>query len=250
MATKSFNRESIVPIYHQIQEILVEEIENGVYKPGDQLPSEWELVEKYKISRNTAERVLTNLVYRGLAYRYQGSGTYVADRKITFSVVAALSYSAEIIGLNKKPASQLIHTEEIPAVNPIAKTLEVTEGEPIYSIQRLRLVDKHPMSLQTSFLPKALVPGLIDEPLTEDSLFKTIKEKYGLMINAATETLQAVKANKYESKKLKIRENDAVFLLERITKLKDGRILEFVKTILRGDQAKFYIELSSNNHAS
>ena len=78
-------------------------------------------------------------------------------------------------------------------------------------------------------------------------MFRMIKEDYGLEIGDAFETLQAVTATDYEAKLLKISKGDAVFLLERTTKLKTGEILEFVKTILRGDKGKFFVELQDYN---
>jgi len=56
-----------------------------------------------------------------------------------------------------------------------------------------------------------------------------------------------VKATEYEARHLKIKEGDAVFLLERTTKLRSGEVLEFVKTILRGDRGKFYVEFKGKN---
>jgi len=240
------DKSSIVPYYYQLQEVLENLIEQGIYKPDQKLPSENELKEFLGISRTTAQRALRHLVTRGLAYRIQGKGTFVANKSITYSIVASLSFSAEMIGLNKKVRSKLICADEIQAHRLIAKMLNADKCTKFYSIQRLRYVDEVPMSLQTSYLPVALVPGLIEKNFEEDSLFTTIKNEYGLEIGTANETLQAVKATKYEANLLDIKENDAVFLLERITKLKTGEVLEFVKTILRADKGKFYIELSDN----
>jgi len=238
------DKHSVIPIYHQLQEVLVDMINSGQYKADDNLPSENEIAQKYAISRNTAQRVLNNLVNRGLAYRIQGSGTFVANKKVTFSVVTSLSYSAEIVGLNKKIHTKLIQAEEIPATELIARNLMIGIEEPVYTLQRVRYIDDIPMSLQTSFLPAILVPGLIQKQAEEESLFKTINKEYGLEIDSAAETLQAVKVNNYEAKILGLGHNEAAFLLERITKLKSGQVIEFVKTILRGDKSKFYIELS------
>jgi len=237
-------KHSVIPIYHQLQEALVDLINSGHYKADDFLPSEHEIANKFNISRNTAQRVLNNLVNRGLAYRVQGLGTFVANKKVTFSVVTSLSYSAEIIGLNKTVRTKLILAEEIPATELIAHNLMINIEEPVYSLQRVRFIDEIPMSLQTSFLPAALVPGLIEKQAEEESLFKTINKEYGFEIDTASETLQAVKVNNYEAKILGLNHDDPAFLLERITKVKSGQVIEFVKTILRGDKSKFYIELA------
>ncbi|MDD5766453.1 MAG: GntR family transcriptional regulator [Candidatus Marinimicrobia bacterium] len=243
MQDLQIDKHSVIPIYYQIQEAMIDMIQSGRYKADDLLPSEHELSSKFRISRNTSMRVLNNLVSRGLAYRVQGSGTFVANKMITFSIVASLSYTAEIIGLNKTPRTKLIIAEEIKATEFIARNLMIAIDEPVYTLQRVRYIDNIPMSLQTSFLPAALVPGLIQKQAEEESLFKTINKEYGLEIDSATETLQAVKVNSFEAKILGLNTGDAAFLVERITKLKTGQVIEFVKTILRGDKSKFYIEL-------
>ena len=241
------DKNSIVPYYYQLQEVLENLIEQEIYKPDQQLPSENELRDMLGISRQTAQRSLKHLVDRGIAYRVQGKGTFVANKTITYSLIANLSFSAEILGLNKKVTSKVINAEEIEAHGLIKKVLRTKEEAKFYSIQRLRFVDDIPISIQTSYLPADLVPGLIDKKIEEISMFKMIKEDYGLEIGEAFETLQAVKATKYESKLLHIESGDPVFLLERTTKLKSGETLEFVKTILRGDKGKFFVELNDNN---
>ncbi len=240
------DKNSVIPIYYQLYNLLLDLIDNNVYKPHDRLPSENELALKYGISRQTAQRSINQLVTQGMAYRVKGKGTFVADKTITYSVTASLSYSAEIIGLKKALQNKLIHIKEIPASTGIAKKLGVEEGAPVYSIQRVRLVDNVPMSLQTSYLPKFLVPDLIDKKFEEGSLFKTIKKEYGHEVGTASEFLRAVRADAYEAKTLNVNKNDPMLLLERVTRTKSGKILEYVKTILRGDKSIFAIELTNN----
>ncbi|MFC1527561.1 GntR family transcriptional regulator [Candidatus Neomarinimicrobiota bacterium] len=241
------DKNSIIPYYYQLQEVLENLIDQEIYKPDQKLPSENELRDLLGISRHTAQRALKHLVGRGIAYRVQGKGTFVANKTITYSMIANLSFSAEILGLNKKVTSKVINSEEIQAHSLIKKILQTDENAKFYSIQRLRYVEDIPISIQTSYLTSKLVPGLIDKNFEEISLFKVIKEDYGLEIGKAFETLQAVKANNYEAQLLEIEEGDAVFLLERTTKLKSGETLEFVKTILRGDRGKFFVELNEFN---
>lgn len=240
-------KNSVVPIYHQLYTILSDLIHNEVYKTYDRLPSENELADQYRISRQTAQRALKSLVDQGIAHRVQGKGTFVSDRMITYSITASLSYSSEIIGLNKIPRSKLIHTKKITTSGLIAKNLSIERGSPVYSIQRIRYVDNVPMSLQTSYLPEYLVPGLIDKKFEDDSLFKTIKKEYGLEIGKANEFLKARNCEKNEAELLDVEEGSAVFLIERITKLKDSRVIEFVRTILRGDNSKISVELTNNS---
>lgn len=241
------DKNSVVPYYYQLQEVLENLIDQEIYKPDQRLPSENELKELLGISRQTAQKALKHLVDRGLAYRIKGKGTFVANKSIKYSIIANLSFSTEILGSNKSVSSKIINAEIIQAHSLIKKELKTSDDAKFYSIQRLRFADDIPISIQTSYLPHDLVPGIINKNLEEISMFKMIKEDYGLEIGEAFETLRAVKATSWEAKLLDISKGDAVFLLERTTKLKSGETLEFVKTILRGDRGKFYVELNDNN---
>lgn len=240
---------SVIPVYYQLQEALEDMIENGRLKSDELLPSENELSRTLGLSRATIQRALKYLVDRGLAYRIQGKGTFVANKRINSSLVASLSFSAEMIGMQKSVQTKLLTKDEIPAPETIARMLNVAVDETIYRIQRLRYVDEIPISLQTSYLSPRLVPELIAKNIEEKSLFALIKELYNLEVCDASETLQAVKASKYEAKLLGIHEGDAVFLLERVSRIQTGETLEFVKTILRGDKSKLYVELTSKTSA-
>jgi GntR family transcriptional regulator len=241
------DKNSVVPYYYQLQEVLENLIDQGIYKPNQKLPSENQIKDQLGISRQTVQKALNHLVDRGIAYRIQGKGTFVADKSIQYSIIANLSFSGQILGLNKKVRSKVLSAEEIKVHDLIKKILRTKDNAKFYSIQRIRYVDEVPISIQTSYLPSELVPGLIDKNIEEISMFKLIKDNYDLDIGDAFETLQAVKATKYEAQLLDITEGDAVFLLERTTKIKSGEILEFVKTILRGDKGKFYVELNEYN---
>ena len=238
-----FNRNGIIPIYYQLQEALSEWIADGIYKPHDRLPSENELCRHFNVSRNTAQRALKTVVDKGAAYRVQGRGTFVADKQITYSITAKLSFSAEIIGLAKEIRSILNFSRIQKASLYVSRLLEIEESEQVTTIQRIRLVDETPAALMTSYIPRKLVPGLQDRLVPEGSLFKTIKAEYGLEVGSGTETMQVVNADEYEAQQLGISEGDAVFLIERISKCTDGTVIELAKTILRGDISKFIIEL-------
>src|SRR6266446_8799083 len=80
-------KNSPLPRYYQLKEIMRERIRSGEWKPGDLIPSERELGEKYGISRMTARQAITDLVNEGLFYREQGKGTFVSRHKITQQLI-------------------------------------------------------------------------------------------------------------------------------------------------------------------
>lgn len=245
MTSKDIDKESFVPIYYQLQELLVGMIESGELKPGDKLPSENELVDKYDISRNTVQKAIRALVNWGLAQRVQGKGTFVCNKSVTLSITASLSLTSEIIGLNKVPHSKILQAKIIEASFNIAKKLNVEKDTEVYIIQRIRFVDDLPLMIQTSYIPIEYLPNLLDKNLEDKSLFSTIMNEYGIKIDKASETMRAVSVTKFEGEMLDIPEYSPAFLLQRITYLKNGEILEYAKTIVRGDKSKFSVDLQN-----
>jgi GntR family transcriptional regulator len=240
---QTLQRESIIPLYYQLMEILIDQIETGLLNPGDPIPSENELCRKYGVSKNTVLQAIQALVNKKLVFRARGKGTYVTNPKITQSITLMLSFSSEMVGLNGSLKNRSIESKQMPALPAIARHLGIAESAPIYHIQILREAQGNPIALQTSFLPSDLCPGLIDTPFEEGSLFRTLQHRYGIQIDTVRETFHAVKSDAYEAKLLEIRIGDPLVLLERISSNKGGRVIELVRTLLRGDRCKFDIEL-------
>jgi GntR family transcriptional regulator len=244
MTSQDIDKNSFVPIYYQLQELLVGKIESGELKPGDKLPSENELVDQYDISRNTAQKAIRALVNWGLAQRVQGKGTFVCNKSVTLSITASLSLTSEIIGLNKVPHSHILQAKIIEASMDIANKLNIPKDSKIYIIQRIRSVDDLPLMIQTSYIPVTYLPDLLDKNLEDKSLFATIMDEYGIKIDRASEIMRAVSVTKFEGEMLEIPEFSPAFLLQRQTFLKDGRVLEYAKTIVRGDKGRFHVDLN------
>ncbi|MCK5816605.1 MAG: GntR family transcriptional regulator [Candidatus Marinimicrobia bacterium] len=244
MTSQDIDKNSFAPIYYQLQELLVGKIESGELKPGDKIPSENELADKYDISRNTAQKAIRALVNWGLAQRIQGKGTYVCNKTVTLSITASLSLTSEIIGLNKVPYSHILQAKVIEASLDIANKLGVEKDTKVYSIQRIRSVDDLPLMIQTSYIPVSYLPNLLKKNLEDKSLFGVIMHEYGIKIDKASETMRAVSVTKFEGEILQIPEFSPAFLLQRQTYLDDGRILEYAKTIVRGDKSKFHVDLN------
>jgi GntR family transcriptional regulator len=245
-STKALERGSIIPLYYQLLEILIDQIETGILRPGDPVPSENELCRKYGVSKSTVLQAIQALVNKRLVYRVRGKGTFVTDPKISQSITTLLSYSSEIVGQNGSTINRSVSSKLMPALPAVARHLGIPEGSPIYHIQILREAGKTPIALQTSFLPADLVPGLIDIPFDDGSLIKTIQNRYNIKITSVQETFQAVKSDSYEAKLLEIHVGEPLVLLERFSTEKRGRIIELARTLLRGDRCKFNIELKKD----
>src|SRR6266480_6637171 len=138
-------RNSPLPRYYQLKEIMRERIRTGEWKPGDLIPSERELGEKYGISRMTARQAITDLVNEGLFYREQGKGTFVSRHKITQQLIRLTGFTEDIRARGQRPGAKVLSARMVPADETTAERLRIKPGLLICRLNRLRLADEEPL---------------------------------------------------------------------------------------------------------
>lgn len=233
------DRASFKPFYFQISEALRVLIENSELKPGDRLPSENEICNQFKISRNTARRALNALIVDGVAYTIQGKGTFVAPTRTRTGLLNLTSFSEEMVSRGFLPGSRLISFgREIPATK-IGQALRLQPGEETFKVERLRLANGEPMALNTAYLPVGRVPQLESVNLETGSLYTYLEEQIKLPIEYGERIIKAGAAYDHEASLLHIPTAYPVVISEGPTYLIDGTPIEYTKIIYRGDRYEF-----------
>jgi GntR family transcriptional regulator len=238
-------KNSPIPIYYQLGELIKELIAKGELKPGDSLPAEREYAEKFQISRMTVRQAFTQLVNEGYLHRVQGRGTFIAERKpkIEQGLQGLTSFTEDMVSRGMKPGSQLIKFEIIPATNDIARELGIQEYGPVYEIQRIRLADDMPMALETNYISANFIKGLTEQ-IVNQSLYAYIEDTLKLKIDHASQVIESSVADEMEAEYLKVQEGAPVMLIQRNTFLSDGTPVEYVKSSYRADRYKFKIQMN------
>ncbi|PLR85343.1 phosphonate metabolism transcriptional regulator PhnF [Bacillus canaveralius] len=232
------DKNSPIPIYHQLEEHLKSKIESGAIKADEAIPSEREYAERYQISRMTVRQALNNLVSDGYLYRQKGKGTFVNKKKVEQRLHGLTSFTEDMIERGMKPSSKLLSFEIIAAGAETAHRLNIKENTPVYEIKRVRLADAAPMALETTYLPANLIKGLTEEIINQ-SLYRYIEEKLSFTIHEATQQIEAAIAKDIEIKHLQIEKGAPILLIHRSSFLKDGTPFEYVKSAYRADRYKF-----------
>ncbi|UII55426.1 GntR family transcriptional regulator [Cytobacillus spongiae] len=232
------DKNSPIPIYFQLEEHLRAQIENGSLEVDEAIPSERELAETFQISRMTVRQAINNLVTEGLLYRQKGKGTFVNKKKVEQKLQGLTSFTEDMLERGMKPSSKLISFEIIPADKQVAQALNLNENTPIYEIKRVRLADQLPMALETTFLPANLVKGLTEDIINQ-SLYQYIEHHLGLIINEASQEIEASTPKETEMKLLEIESSAPVLFIKRVSYLQDGTPFELVKSSYRADRYKF-----------
>jgi GntR family transcriptional regulator len=238
------DRQSPIPFYIQLKEVIREKIERGEWKPGDQIPGETELGEMFDVSRTVIRQALQELTYAGLINREKGRGTFVAKPKINESLVQSLTgFHQDMANRGMSPRSQVLKQVLVPAPTKIAGFLKVEVGTPIIEIQRLRFIANEPIVLVTTYLPYSACPKLIHADLTSQSMYDFIENECGIFISRGRRTIEAVLANEVEAQMLNVEKGAPLMLLNSISYLSDGTPIEYYHAVHRGDRSRFEVEL-------
>jgi GntR family transcriptional regulator len=230
------DRQSVVPLYYQIQQHLLGQIRSGKLKSGAPIPSEQEISVRLRISRMTARQALKSLCDLGVTYSQKGKGTFVSGIKLEKNVRQVLSFSQETQAGGSRPTSKVLSFEVIAAGDDVADALRLSPGEQVISLRRVRLAGASPMGLEWSRLPQGLCPDLLQTFKPATSLYKTLMERYGIEIATADEVVEVGLAGPDESRLLRINKGRPIFLFTRTSYVRTGQPVEYVKSIYRGDR--------------
>ncbi|WP_223588237.1 GntR family transcriptional regulator [Neobacillus bataviensis] len=240
---KKLNTSSVIPLYYQLKEILLENIESGTWNPGFMIPSEIQLQHEYNISRNTVKKAIDELVQEGMLNRIQGKGTFVSAPKIDQSLSNFYSFSKVMKSRGLNPKDIILSLKENEARVGVAKKLQLTENNQVFELNRLRCSGDEPIILETSYIPTQLFPNLTAKMLENNSLYDVMQKEYGIYVTKAKEVFEPVLIRSHESMILQVGEGNPALLLERIAYDNQGIPVEFCRSLIRGDRCRFYTEL-------
>ena len=227
----------------QLQEAIRDQIENGSLRAGQRISSERELGQVYGLSRTTVREALDALVSCGLLRTVPGKGTFVAQDKTTYEALTLAGFREQALLAGHLPTTLLLRLEKVLAPEGMAPQLAIEPDAPVFLLERLRKVNDLPMALHVSYIPCALCPGLSEQQLNDRPLYRVLESEYGLVVGHAHETLESTTARPREALLLDIPVGAPVILLRILLYLQDGRPLEYVKGIYRGDRVKLRIEM-------
>ena len=240
--SEKLNRYNATPLYTQLSNIIRSKISSGELTPGTMIPSENELGKVYGVSRMTIRSVITQLVSEGLLYRAQGKGTFVSTPKLEISGLHYTGIRSQLEEMGHSVATRLLTNEVIAADELLAAKLQISPGEQVYAIQRLRTASGVNISYHKSYVPVRLCPGLNEKALEEEQLCKIISDDYLLTRSRVQETLESYIADDEKAEYLDVNPGFPLILLEDKIYSKDDILFEYTQVYFRGDKVKIRIE--------
>jgi GntR family transcriptional regulator, transcriptional regulator of bglA len=223
--------------YKEIADCLERDIRDGKFDTAKKLPTEEELINNFKVSRNTIRKAINQLVNRGYIYQVQGSGMFLREKSVTDYINLG-----SLRGLTKDLTSKIIETKilelhVVEAEEVIAKQLRCEVGAKLYYIKRLRIVDKEPFSIEISYFKKDIVPYL-NEDIASNSIYSYLIEDLKLNIGFADKVINCEKICEANARLLHVEPLDPALIIENTVCLTNGTIFELSKSVFHYQKAK------------
>lgn len=240
-------RDSAVPFYEQLKQILNRQIDAGEYQPGDLVPSEFELCKRYGVSRTVVRQALGELVNEGHLYRMRGKGTYVAKPKLNEQFIqSTVGFFEDLTARGHIVQSRVMSCELIQPIERIASILELEPDARCIELVRLRSVNDEIVAFTKSYMPDfgaEFFEDLRATDLSTVSLYKWLEERWGMRIDSGHRSLEAGLATGMLARLLEMEAGSPVLEIESIGRDANDRVIEYFQAWHRGDRTRLEMDV-------
>jgi GntR family transcriptional regulator len=237
----AFQETGAGPLYLQLHRRIAEAIDKGRLKPGDSLPPEREMAAMTGLSRVTVRKGVEALVASGQLVQKRGSGTYVAPqlRKLEQALSLLTSFTEDMARRGRTVESvTLARSLNSPSPEEVM-ALGLGLGDRVARLERVRTSDGLPLAIERASLPESILP---DPDAVGASLYAYL-DGQGLRPVRAVQRISATNLTARDATLLDVAPGTAGLRIERVSYLANGRVVEFTRSIYRGDAYDFAVEL-------
>lgn len=229
------------PLYLQLKKNIEEAVRRGLIGPGDALPSEREIAARADISRVTVRKAVQDLVKSGVLVQRHGSGTFVAPRRerVEQSLSRLTSFTEDMARRGMTARSQWLDRGIYTASPDEMMALGLSSSELVSRLSRLRIADDTPLAIERATISASVLP---DPREVTSSLYMALSET-GHRPVRAVQRISAINPGEADASLLEVPLGTACLQIERISYLATGKVIEFTKSIYRGDAYDFVAEL-------
>jgi len=229
------------PLYLQLKRWIEDAVRRGLVQPGDALPSERDLAARVDMSRVTVRKAVQNLVQEGLLIQRHGSGTYVAPQphRVEQSLSQLTSFAEDMARRGMEVRSAWLERGLYPASPEETVALGLAAGESVARVARLRITSDQPLAIERASLASSILP---DPESVGTSLYSHL-ERSGYRPVRAIQRIRAISLGKDDATLLQVPAGAASLSIERTSYLATGRVVEYTRSIYRGDTYDFVAEL-------
>ena len=230
------------PLYLRLRNRVERAISDGLLSDGDALPSERDIAELADVSRVTVRKAVQDLVRDGVLVQRHGSGTFVSRpvARVEQPLSRLTSFTEDMSRRGWNARSQWLQKGVFAPSREEMVTLGLAPGDEVVRIDRLRIADELPLAIERASISTQMFP---DPETVETSLYAAL-DVYGFRPVRALQRISATKLRAEDAELLGLEAGDAGLRIERISYLESGRVVEFTRSLYRGDAYDFVAELT------
>jgi GntR family transcriptional regulator len=240
MARATIARQSIV---QQLHDMLLDLLRDEQYEAGSSIPSEFELTERFNVSRATIREALKGLVQEGLLDCRHGKGYFVLSREAVIhkpitqwqsvtDLMADMGYTVE---------NRVLRVREESPTPHVRRALQLEDGQTVVQLERVRISQGEPLIYSIDIFPRAFISGLLQEQDWSGSLINLFDERWRLHIVSSRSRIRAVMLSPELCAEIGVPAQTAWLCMEQLNVTKDGRPVLFSQDYHRGENFEFYV---------
>lgn len=233
-----------MPLYVQLQDIIIKKIEEKKYLPGEAIPSERRMADTYGVNRMTVKRAVNKLVEEGYLYRKPGAGTFVAKRdnkKIDLEYASEsgnTGISAIFRDLGIQIVNKVLGKGDVEGSKYLNYKLALQEDEVVWGIYRVRIGDGSPFAVEYTYVPKKYFEDIDNFDFSKVSLYDYMDVNHHMPVDFK-QNLIVCDANEKIAELLNVEKGAAIFRIEYQAVDKDNNIVEYTRSYLNPSYAEF-----------
>jgi GntR family transcriptional regulator len=248
MGVGAVDRSDPVPLHHQVRMAVLSLIRESGLQPGDQLPPEPALCERFQVSRQTLRQAVDQLVQEHVLYRQRPKGTFVGFGAVEGDLQDLRSVWEDLRRLGMEPTVQLLAAEKRPA-GDAAVFLEVSPGREVLELRRVFSADGAPISYDVAYFALPEFDWLLAEDLTS-SWHELLRSRRGIVVAYARTVVEATIASPEVAGHLDVAPGSALLHLRRQTYAHNDQLISYSSALYRSDRYHFSVTLSRRSSTS
>jgi GntR family transcriptional regulator len=241
------DKNSDVPIYVQLKDIIKSDILEKRIKPNEKIPSETVLARECSISRMTVRHTIRELQKEGWIFTKHGKGSFASSQNNTQMLIKLDGFSTEMIKLGFKVNSKILEVKKTGFNNESMDAysgLQEEKKNQLVMLRRIRLVEGQPFALESSFLPFHIGKDLLVRGFDEHfSIYRFLEEELSIKLARADDVIEPKVITRRDAKLLGIKTGMPVLFISGTTYSKSGEPIEFIKGIYLADRYKLKVNI-------
>jgi GntR family transcriptional regulator len=211
--------------------------------PGEPLPSERDLSEQLGVSRPTLRAAIDDLARDGLLVRQHGRGTFTGHGSVSQVLAGTPQGDYNVPPADGDWRSRVTTFDTQPAGARLGRRMNISPASLLLYVARTRIVDHAPMAIEHIRLPRVLVPDIGPADFESGSLYALLRNRYGVNPSTAIQTIEPTVTDAVEAEQLDVPLHAPALLFERTTRDQDGQVVEYTRSVYRGDRYRITTHL-------